>query len=261
MPSAAPTNSVDVAALALYTFFLFFLGLVIYLRREDKREGYPLDSDRTDRSGGRVVVQGWPPVPPPKTYLLAHDPRPSEFVRQERDLTGLLAPAAGFPGAPMQPLGDPMQDGVGPASYAERLDVPDVTFDEQLPKIVPLRAAAGYFLAAEDPDPRGMTVIAADGIATGTVADVWVDRSETFVRFLEVETAPGGRHVLVPMMLLRIDPARRRIKVSSVTAAQLLAAPVPQRAEEITLREEDRITAYFASGHLYATPQRLGPLL
>ncbi|RAI57685.1 photosynthetic reaction center subunit H [Roseicella frigidaeris] len=261
MPSATLTNSFDVAALALYSFFLFFIGLVIYLRREDKREGYPLDSDRTTSSGGRVAVQGWPPVPQPKKYLLAHDPRPTEFERQERDLTGLLAPAAGFPGAPMQPLGDPMRDGVGPASYAERLDVPDVTFDEQLPKIVPLRAAPGYHLATEDPDPRGMTVIAADGIATGTVVEAWVDRSETFVRFLEVETAPGGRRVLLPMMLLRIDPARRLINVSSVTAAQFLAAPTPQHPDQITLREEDRITAYFASGHLYATPQRLGPLL
>jgi photosynthetic reaction center H subunit len=161
----------------------------------------------------------------------------------------------------MQPLGDPMQDGVGPASYAERLDVPDITFDEQLPKIVPLRVAKGYYLAEEDPDPRGMTVVAADGLAAGTVMDAWIDRSETFVRFLEVETAAGGRRVLVPMLLVRIDDARRVVTVKSVTAAQLAAAPTPKSPDQITLREEDRISGYFAGGHIYATPQRLGPVL
>ena len=77
---------------------------------------------------------------------------------------GVLDAAAPWPGAPMQPLGDPMQDGVGPASYALRAEVPDVTFDEQLPKIVPLRAAEGYYLAAQDPDPRGYQVVTAAGI-------------------------------------------------------------------------------------------------
>jgi len=261
MQTAAFTSTFDVAELALYAFFLFFAGLAIYLRREDKREGYPLDSDRTDASGGRVKVLGWPAPPPPKRYLLAHDPRPHEFERRERDLTGILAPAAGFAGAPMQPLGDPMQDGVGPASYAERLDVPDVTFDAQLPKIVPLRVAEGYSLAEEDPDPRGMTVVAADGLVAGTVVDAWIDRSETFVRFLEVEAAAGGWRVLVPMLLVRLDGARRVVTVNSVTAAQLAAAPTPRSPDRITLREEDRISGYFAGGHLYATPQRLGPVL
>ena len=66
----AITNYIDVAQLMLYAFWLFFAGLIIYLRREDKREGYPLDSDRTS-STDRVSVQGFPLVPKPKTYLLA----------------------------------------------------------------------------------------------------------------------------------------------------------------------------------------------
>jgi photosynthetic reaction center H subunit len=261
MPGAGFTSTFDVAELAFYAFVLFFLGLVYYLRREDKREGYPLESDRTALSGGRVRVQGFPPPPPPKKFLLAHEAPMEDANLRERDLTGILAPAAGFPGAPMQPLGDPMQDGVGPASYAQRMDVPDVTFDLQLPKIVPLRAADGYYLAEEDPDPRGMTVVAADGEVAGTVSEVWVDRSETFVRLLEVETAAGGRRVLVPSMLVRIDPARRLVRVNSVTAAQLAAAPGTKHPDQITLREEDRIAGYFAGGHMYATPKRLGPML
>ena len=35
----------DVAQVTLYVFWIFFACLIYYLRREDKREGYPLDSD------------------------------------------------------------------------------------------------------------------------------------------------------------------------------------------------------------------------
>ncbi|TXM99400.1 photosynthetic reaction center subunit H, partial [Methylobacterium sp. WL103] len=30
--------------MVLYAFFLFFFGLVFWLRREDRREGYPLEA-------------------------------------------------------------------------------------------------------------------------------------------------------------------------------------------------------------------------
>jgi hypothetical protein len=49
---------IDFAQITVYLFWFFFAGLVIYLRREDKREGYPLESDRSG-----VTVQGWPAVP------------------------------------------------------------------------------------------------------------------------------------------------------------------------------------------------------
>ncbi|TVP73653.1 MAG: hypothetical protein EA352_11785 [Gemmatimonadales bacterium] len=49
---------INLAQISIYLFWLFFAGLVIYLRREDKREGYPLESDRKG-----VTVQGWPAVP------------------------------------------------------------------------------------------------------------------------------------------------------------------------------------------------------
>lgn len=55
---------IDGAQIALYAFWLFFAGLIIYLRREDKREGYPLDSPQGPR-------EGWPPMAEPKTYIHA----------------------------------------------------------------------------------------------------------------------------------------------------------------------------------------------
>jgi photosynthetic reaction center H subunit len=260
MPTSSFTTTFDVAELAFYAFVLFFLGLVFYLRREDKREGYPLISDRSDK----VRVQGFPPAPPPKVFRTYHEPTDIQ-ARRERDLDGILAPAENWPGAPQVPLGDPMKDGVGTASYAERSESVDVTFDQQLPKIVPLRVAEGYYLAAEDPDPRGMEVFGADGVLAGTVADIWIDRSETFCHFLEVDLAPflgaERQRALVPMRLVRIDAKRRRVTVKSVLAAQIAAAPGTKDPEQITFREEDRITGYYAGGHLYATPARTEPLL
>ena len=44
MDTGSITGYVDVAQLVLYAFWIFFFGLIIYLRREDKREGYPLGS-------------------------------------------------------------------------------------------------------------------------------------------------------------------------------------------------------------------------
>ena len=50
MIRGAVTGYIDVAQLVLYAFWIFFVGLIFYLRREDKREGYPLESD--GRAGG-----------------------------------------------------------------------------------------------------------------------------------------------------------------------------------------------------------------
>ncbi len=252
------TEHFDLAFVALYVFWLFFAGLIYYLHQENKREGYPLVSDADDRG----LVEGFPPVPAPKTYVLAHQ-GPEEPKRVERDLTGILIRGAGFPGAPMVPTGDPMKDGVGPAAWASRADVPDLTFDEQLPKIVPLRVANGFYLAEEDPDPRGMEVVCADGKVAGVVVDAWVDRSEVLVRYLEAEVAaPGGtRRVIFPMFLAVVDDRRNQVRVTSVTAEQFAAAPGIRVGESITLLEEDVVSAYFAGGHMYATADRLGPVL
>ena len=59
-------GSIDAAQVTLYVFWIFFAGLIIYLRREDKREGYPLESDRR----GGVIVQGYPPTPRPKAFRM-----------------------------------------------------------------------------------------------------------------------------------------------------------------------------------------------
>lgn len=248
--TGAFTGYIDLAQVTLYAFWIFFAGLILYLRREDKREGYPLESERSDL----VRVQGFPSLPRPKTFILPHggiQTAPRIEPRQEVK----AVPSAPWPGAPLEPTGNPMIDAVGPAAYAYRAEEPDVTFDDGKPRLVPLDAAEGFYLDDRDPDPRGFEVVDVHGAVAGTVSDAWVDRTETLVRYLEV-TTPAGRNVLVPMPLARIDRKYRTVRVRSVLASQFADAPTLASPDVITLREEDRIAAYFAGGQLYAEPKR-----
>jgi photosynthetic reaction center H subunit len=260
MPTPPPTPVfLDLAALSLYAFFAFFAGLVFYLHRENKREGYPLVSDRSDRPNFGTI-HGFPETPPPKVFRL-HYPEGATVTQgdqPERYISALVIEDP-YNGSPITPAGDPMKDGVGAASYAMRLDAPDLAFDDNKPKIVPLRAAPGWHIPEECPDPRGRTVTALDGETAGKVVDLWVDRSEYVLRYVEVETA-GGRRVLLPMALAKVDEDGD-IAVASVTAEQFAAAPGIKSPEQVTLLEEDMICGYFGGGHLHATPERSEPLV
>ena len=258
METGAITGYVDVAQLVLYAFWIFFFGLVVYLRREDKREGYPLESKRTTASGGRVVVQGFPAAPAPKTFRTLHGGTVTvPDVRAEPPAA--LRPVAPWSGAPLVPTGNPMTDAVGPAAYALRANVPDRTLHGQA-RIVPLRIADDHVVESRDPDPRGMRVLGADGVQGGIVRDLWVDRSEPQFLYFEVEVA-GGRRVLLPVYHASIDAWRREVRVTAILGRQFADVPGLENPDEVTLREEDRIGAYYAGGHLYAEPARQEPLL
>jgi photosynthetic reaction center H subunit len=251
----AITGYFDVAQVVLYGFWIFFAGLIIYLRKEDKREGYPLESDRSER----VKVQGFPAIPTPKTFRLA-DGGVVYAPRVERDSRPIHAtPMGPYPGAPLAPNGNPMLDAVGPASYAERATRPERTIDG-LPMIVPSRLAPGYAVSPKDPNPIGMTVYGADREAGGVVTDIWVDRAEPQIRYLEVETA-GVRRVLLPFTFCKFDAARRHVNVRSILGSQFATVPTLANPDQVTRREEDQIQAYYASGNLYATAARAEPLL
>ena len=260
MGTGAITSYIDVAQIALYAFWVFFAGLIYYLHREDKREGYPLESDRSDRSGGRVKVQGWPRVPKPKSFHL-RDGRvvmAPNFRGSNQPLGG--TPTANHLGAPLQPTGDAMLANIGPGSYSDRADIADTTLEGSA-RIVPLRAAPDFSVTHSDPDPRGLPVVGADGQIAGTVRDLWVDRAEVMFRYLEVEVpAPGGtRRVLLPINFSRIDA--RQVKVRSILAAQFAQVPGTRQPDTVTLLEEDKIMAYYGAGTLYAVPSRQEPLL
>ena len=254
MGTGAITQYVDVAQIVLYLFWAFFAGLIYYLARENHREGYPMvvDGDR------EVRITGWP-VPEPKTYKLAHGGEvsvPTGFVpRHEVDIAA--EPAHPWKGAPLVPTGNPMLDGIGPGAYAQRADVPDLTWDGQV-KIIPLRVATDYEVSGNDVDPRGMTIVGADDESGGVVRELWIDTAEVMFRYLEIETASGGR-VMVPMLFARIT--RSGVKVQAILGHQFEHVPGLKQPDQITFLEEEKIMGYFGGGTLYAEPSRAEPLV
>ncbi|MDX2291838.1 MULTISPECIES: PRC-barrel domain-containing protein, partial [Streptomyces] len=153
-------------------------------------------------------------LPNAKTFLLPHGGTVSApRIEVEGPLAN--ATAARFPGGPIEPTGNPLLSGVGPGAWTERPDVADLEYFSGLPRIVPLRAAPGYTVAAEDPDPRGMAVVGADGASGGRVVELWIDKSETMIRYLEVATN-GGRTVLVPAPLADVQGENGKVYVHTI---------------------------------------------
>jgi photosynthetic reaction center H subunit len=251
------TGYFDVAQVVLYVFWLFFAGLVYYLHREDKREGYPLESER---HSGRYRIEGFPAMPPPKTYLM-HDGHTVTAPREERDERPIMARAMNSAtGAPLVPTGNPMIDAVGPAAYAQRWDEPDSMLDGK-PLLFPMRLLPEFSVAKDDPDPRGMLVFGADNKIAGRVHDVWVDRAEPQIRYLEVTLSAGGRTVMLPIHFSKFDIRNSAVRVRSILSTQFADVPALRNPDVITMLEEDKISAYYAGGTLYATPARSEPFI
>jgi photosynthetic reaction center H subunit len=257
MGTGAITAYVDVAQLVLYLFWIFFFGLIYYLIRENHREGYPMDNDRG------LLIEGWPRVSEPKTYKLVDGreivvPRPNDGPPAALNADRLYRGA----GSPIEPNGNPLLAGVGPGSWSPvRSDIVDLDHHGE-PKLVPLSLAAGYGVSSKDPDPRGMPVTDVYGDVAGTVRDLWLDRGEMLFRYLDVDVplASGGtRRVLTPMPFARITDSG--VTVHALLAAQFADVPSLRHTDRITLAEEERITAYYGAGTLYAEPQRAEPLV
>ena len=253
MHTGQVTEHFDVAFLAINAFFLFFFGLIYYLRREDKREGYPL----LEEGAGRLSDGIYPGTPAKKSYLL-QDGTTLLLPREPNERQLALKAVRGIAeGAPFVPTGNPLRDAVGPASYAQREDHPDMTWEGEA-RIVPLRVAKDFFIAPGDPDVRGWQVVAADGNVAGTVKEAWIDRAEPQVFYYEVAIA-GGQVVLLPARLAVIDDSAGKVFVESITAAQFADVPRLKNPDQISLLEEDKISGYFAGGHLYAESSRQEP--
>lgn len=251
-PSLTP--NIDVALLVFWAFVLFFVALVFYLRREDRREGYPLEDTVT----GRVRSPGGPlSTASPKSFLLPFGhgvvTAPYNEPREPVDIAARRTDR--FSGAPYAPTGDPLADGIGPAAWANRAKRPDLDMEGH-PRIVPLSTATGFSIAREDSDMQGWPVFAADGKQAGTVKDLWIDKADRLVRYIELEDG-----ILAPMMDARVNRRWRKVTIDAINAAQFANAPRLDAKDQITLYEEERVQAYFGGGYLYANAARQEPFL
>ncbi|MCD1627317.1 photosynthetic reaction center subunit H [Seohaeicola saemankumensis] len=247
----------DLASLSLWLFWGFFALLIFYIQRENMREGYPMEDD----DGNIAANQGLFPVPDDKTFKLPHGRGnvtvPSGQNPDRQDIA-LRKTAAGN-GFPFEPTGDPMIDGVGPASWAPRRDVPELD-GKGHPKIIPM-VATEHFHVSAGRDPRGLPVQAGDLEIVGTIVDMWIDEPEQMVRYLEIKLDPawGEGTRLVPMTLVKIKSDR--VKIHSIFGKHFNNVPKIASPRQVTLLEEDKISGYYGGGKLYASQDRLEPQL
>lgn len=267
------TQYIDVAQLALYLFWLFFVLLVLYLNKESRREGFPLRWHENDRGAPSTDYK----TPEPKTYELLNGESvqlPSGKNDDHRELNA--TPIGPWPGAALVPDGDAMIDGLGAAAWAERADHPDVT-NEGEPRLVPLSTlpADEFFIAEKSTNPIGLNVRAYDGVIVGKVTDIMLDRMEMLARYYRVELNSGKR-ILLPMMYMTlrrqahaptqgtlterlIDGRPKELRVVSLTSKQFENVPLCANDSVVTLLEEDKIQAYYGGAHVYGSKDRCEP--
>jgi photosynthetic reaction center H subunit len=238
----------DLASLTLWLFYIFFAALVIWIQRENMREGYPLEDDEGNKSSNTGM---WP-LPSDKTFKLPHGRGevtvPSGQNPERSDIA--LKRAGPGNGYPLEPTGDPMLDGVGPASWAARRDVPELDGHGH-PKIVPMSAAEGFSVAAGR-DPRGLPVVAGDGEIVGKITDMWIDEPEQLVRYLEMELDSkwGSGSRLMPITFAKIKSDR--VDVHALYGKHFATIPKIASPRQVTLLEEDKVSGYYGGGKLYA---------
>jgi photosynthetic reaction center H subunit len=252
----------DLASLSIWLFWIFFALLIYYLQTENMREGYPLENE----DGTAAPNQGPFPVPDAKTFTLPHGrgevvvPSAENEAAHRRD--NLAMEKAAFSagnGYPYDPTGDPLADGIGPSAWVPRADVPELDGHGH-PKIVPMGQTEAYRVSAGR-DPRGLPVVAGDGEVVGTVSDMWIDAPEQLVRYLEIELDEdhGGGTRLVPMTFSKIG--WKKVKINAVFGKHFAGVPVTKSGNQITKLEEEKISAYYGGGILYASQDRLEPML
>ncbi|WP_298844564.1 photosynthetic reaction center subunit H [uncultured Roseobacter sp.] len=241
-------GEVDLASVTLWLFYIFFAALIIYIQRENMREGYPLEDDEGNPSSN----PGMWPLPSDKTFKLPHGRGevtvPSGQTPERADIA--LKRSGPGNGYPLEPTGDPMLDGVGPASWAPRRDAPELDGHGH-PKIVPMSGAEGFRVAAGR-DPRGLPVIAGDGEIVGKITDMWIDEPEQMVRYLEMELDSkwGSGTRLMPLTFARIWSDR--VNVHALHGKHFATIPTIASPRQVTLLEEDKISGYYGGGKLYA---------
>ncbi|MBD3665031.1 photosynthetic reaction center subunit H [Sulfitobacter sp. TSTF-M16] len=247
----------DLASAAIWLFWIFFALLIFYLQTENMREGYPLETD----DGQTAPNQGPFPVPKDKTFILPHDRGeltvPSGQRGDRSDLA--MEQTSKAAGSPFVPTGDPMVDGIGPAAWAPRRDVPELDAHGHA-KIKPMSSLPDFAVSAGR-DPRGKVVVTGDGEVIGRVTDMWVDVPEQLVRFLTMDLNPegSGKTRLIPINFARVQSDR--VTVRSIYAEQAEGIPTIKGTDEVTLLEEEKIMAYYGGGTLYADPARSEPCI
>ena len=241
------TQHIDLPQLAFWLFALAFVAICYFLRKNDKREGYPLKA--SPFTGERL--RGAPLAAPPLTYLLNEGgatSTPHEYPAPP----GAVLPFYRFDGTPFRPAADLLRTPLGPGAWVMRSNEPMRTENGDL-LLQPLRLCGPWSVGDGEANPCGMAVFDTRWRPVGIVADVWIDRGIRIIKHLEVELREGlgGGRVLVPIFHVAINERAREIRVTALSDHEFAAIPMPAAPDRITAREEDQLNCYFAAGRFY----------
>ena len=241
------TQHIDLPQLAFWLFFLAFVAICWFLRKNDKREGYPLVA--SPFVGGAML--GAPDPGTPLTYVL-NEGGTTSTPHDYPQAPAAVLPLYRFDGTPFRPTAELLGTSLGPGAWVMRKDEPMLTEGGEL-LLQPLRLCHEWSVSRGEANPRGMAVFDCRWRPVGIVADVWIDRGIRIIRHLEVELREqlGGGRVLVPIYHTTIAEAAREIRVTALSGPEFRAIPMPAAPDRITAREEDRLNAYFAAGRFY----------
>jgi photosynthetic reaction center H subunit len=243
----------DLASLSIWLFWGFFALLIYYLQTENMREGFPFENEDGTPASNQAIF----PLPKPKTFLLPLGKGtvtvPSAENEAAHRRTDLALVPSGSEGFPFIPTGNPMLDGVGPASWVPRRDEPELDAHGHA-KIRPMVLLSDMAISAGR-DPRKLPVQAGDLEVVGRIKDMWIDVPEQLVRYLEIELN-SGKSRLVPMTLCSIWADR--VRINALTSDLFDAIPAIKVADTVTKLEEEKISAYVASGWMYAKGRKRG---
>ena len=106
--------------------------------------------------------------------------------------------------------------------------------DETTRRVYPLRELDDYEVADHDPDVRGWTVYASDGLEIGEVEELFVDPAAKKVRYLEVDlkgedTGGNERRVLLPVGAARLRKDEDSVMLDRLRASEVARLPAYRR--------------------------------
>ena len=248
-------GNMDVAQIILYAFWFFFAGLIFYLRREDRREGYPLENEVQRGSRPRDFL--W--IPTPKTFLRADGRKvQAPNFRPTRGRSTRRRPSRGRARRSFRPaIRCPPTSG-----RAATPNAPDEPYQtaEGHDLLAPLRVATNFAVPAEGANPIGFEVFGADRPLAGVDQRPLGRPRRIDPALLRSRACTGGKRVLVPVHFADVDSAPPRHRQGAD------GRPVRRRAgdarpDKVTLLEEDKISAYYGAARSTPRRHRTEPLL
>jgi hypothetical protein len=115
-----------------------------------------------------------------------------------------------------------------------------------LERLVELDATPEFCIAANEPDPRGWSIVSAEGQSVGIVRTLLIDTDRLKARYFVGELLGDVRAVLLPVPLARLDLQKHRV-IYDVSPATAFASLPRYIGSSPTEHDRDQIQRMLAA--------------